>query len=503
MKIVTMYLPQFYVTEENNKWWGEGFTEWRTVNNAEPFFEGHNQPRKPMNGRYYNLLEKRTMMWQAGLMKEYHIYGQCFYHYWFKNGKRVLEKPAENLLKWKDIYMPFCFSWANEPWVRSWSAIVDANIWAQKYEPAKMKSEGNGVLLEQEYGTESDWKEHFDYLLTFFQDRRYIKIEGKPVFMIYRPDNILHLTEMVECWRRWAIDKGLPGIYFIGGNTSSKGCLDAIYFHTTGSMFPANYYTIRNAVKTIPYKRVWDYIVAQAEIAEKGTYIGGIVDFDTTPRKGKNGVVITGCNSLVYEKCLRKLLFFNEKIGNEITFINAWNEWGEGMYLEPDETNTYAFLDATRRALNDYKSEYIINTTESASNEVLSYYKTKMEQYKKNWMVLNQWLKRKEDNDPLEKTLKKKNIKTIAIYGLGIFGEHLKAELEKTTIEIKCIIDTRKQGMEREVPIIGLNDQLPNVDAIIVSVINEFEEILKQLHARTDIPVISLEDILFEQESDE
>ena len=499
MKIITMYLPQFHVTEENSRWWGEGFTEWKTVNDAEPFFECHNQPRKPMSDRYYDLLDKKTMIWQAGLMKKYNIYGQCFYHYWFKNGKRVLEKPAENLLKWKDIHMPYCFSWANESWVRSWSIMVDSNVWSQKFEPEESNSEENGVLLKQEYGNESDWKEHFEYLLPFFEDRRYIKIQGKPVFMIYRPDNISSLSEMVDCWNQWAIKKGFPGIYFIGGNTFSKGCLNAAYIHATGSMFPADYYKIKNSVKTISYEKVWSYILAQARGIEKGTFIGGIVDFDTTPRKGKNGIVITECNTKTYEKFLKKLLKLNEELGNEFTFINAWNEWGEGMYLEPDTTNYYGFLEATRNALNSYIYENIQNNTKNNEDEILLFYKTKLEQYKKNWRILDQWMRRKEQNKPLRNTLEERGITTVAVYGLGILGEHLKSELQETDM-IKYAIDIRKQGLKRNIPILGLDDLLPEVDAIIVSVVNEFETISKQLKERTDIPIISLEEILFEQE---
>lgn len=499
MKIVTMYLPQFHITEENNRWWGEGFTEWTTVNNAEPLFEGHNQPRKPMNDQYYNLLDKKTMMWQADLMKEYNIYGQCFYHYWFKNGKRVLEKPAENLLKWKNIHMPFCFSWANESWVRSWSAMIDSNVWSQKFEPLEFNTEENGILLEQGYGNESDWKEHFDYLLPFFRDQRYIKIEGKPVFMFYRPNNIPSLPEMVKCWNKWSNEQGFPGIYFIGGNSFLKGCLDAVYIHATGSMFPSSYYKVKNSVKTISYEKVWTYILEQARASEKGTYVGGIVDFDTTPRKGKNGIVIMECNDSVYEKFLRKLLKLNEELGNEFTFINAWNEWGEGMYLEPDETNSCGFLEATRRALDHYKDDDIKINVED-NEELLIFYKTKMEQYKKNWMILEQWMRRKEQNNSLRKVLKRKGISTVAIYGLGMLGEHLKTELEETEIVVKYAIDIRKKGLKRDIPILGFDDLLPEVDAIIVCVANEFYEITKKLKEKTDILILSLEDILFEQE---
>ncbi len=498
MKIITMYLPQFHVTEENNRWWGDGFTEWVSVGNASSLFDGHNQPRKPMNDNYYNLLDKQTMMWQADLMKEYGIYGQCFYHYWFKEGKRILEKPAENLLKWNDIQMPFCFSWANESWVRSWSVAADSNVWAQKFEPLR-KEENNGILLEQEYGSEDAWREHFDYLLPFFEDERYIKICDKPVFMFYRPNNISHLYEMVRCWNQWAIDNGFAGIHFIGANTSQKGYLDAVYFHATGSMFPTECYEINNSVKTISYDMVWEHIIAQAKMAEAGTYIGGIVDFDTTPRKGKNGVVITGCNSSKYETYLKKLLKLNEDLGNEFTFINAWNEWGEGMYLEPDEINSYAFLEATKRALGSYSNEAVKKDIGNKEKELLMFYKLRTEQYKEYWRLLDQWLRRKEQGNLLGNTLSKRGMNRIAIYGLGMMGEHLRKELKNSDIVIEYAIDTRKQGLEREIPILGLDSVLTEVDAIIVSVVNEFGEISRALRKRTNIPVISLEDILFDK----
>lgn len=498
MKIVTMYLPQFHVTEENNKWWGEGFTEWVAVKHAIPLFEDHNQPRKPKDDNYYNLLDKHTMIWQADLMKKYGIYGQCFYHYWFKDGKQVLEKPAENLLKWKDVQMPFCFSWANEPWVRSWSAMTDSNVWAQKYEPSKGNVGDNGILLEQEYGTECEWREHFDYLLPFFKDERYIKIDGKPVFMFYRPNSISRLREMVGCWNRWAAENGLLGIYFIGGNVSQKGCLDAVYFHATGSMFPAEYYRIHNSVKTISYDKVWEHMIAQGKMAQKGTYIGGMVDFDTTPRKGKNGIVVVGCSSGKYEAYLKKVLKLNEDLGNEITFINAWNEWGEGMYLEPDEGNGYAFLEATRRALGSYQKEEMAKEIGNHEKELLLFYKERMEEYKENWKIMDRWMRRKEQGNPLENTLKKKGIHRIAIYGLGMMGQHLKAEFEKSDIDIAYAIDTRKHGMKSEIPVLGLDDNFPQADAIIVSVVREFDEIAKELRKKTDIPVLPLEDILFD-----
>ena len=130
VKVVAMYLPQFHRTDENDKWWGEGFTDWVAVKEAEPVFEGHIQPRVPLNENYYNLMDREVMQWQAELAKKYNVYGFCFYHYWFKKGQKLLEKPAENLLNWKDIDMKFCFSWANVTWARTWSKITSKNEWS-------------------------------------------------------------------------------------------------------------------------------------------------------------------------------------------------------------------------------------------------------------------------------------------------------------------------------------------------------------------------------------
>ncbi len=129
-----MDLPQFHRIPENDMWWGEGFTEWTAVKAGEKFFEGQMQPRVPLDGNYYDLLNEQTMRWQADLMRKYDIYGMCFYHYYFKDGRKILEKPAENLLEWKDIEMPFCFSWANETWARSWSNINGKNAWSSKFD---------------------------------------------------------------------------------------------------------------------------------------------------------------------------------------------------------------------------------------------------------------------------------------------------------------------------------------------------------------------------------
>lgn len=496
MKIISMYLPQFHRTKENDEWWGTGYTDWEAVKIANPLFKGHYQPRKPYNDNYYNLLEKRNMQYQAELMEKYSVYGQCFYHYWFKNGRKVLNKPVENLLEWKDINMPFCFCWANESWVRSWSAIVDSNVWAPKFEPHSYAEGDNGILLEQDYGDVKQWEEHFDYFVPFFMDERYIRINNMPVVMIFRPENIPCLEDMVDCWKKRAVDKGLMGIYVIGANTEKKRNLDALYIHATGSMFPPTSYLLKNEVKTISYDDVWKYIVQIASTSAEGTYVGGLVDFDTTARKGKNGVAITDCKPDIYKDGLMQLLKINAERGIPYTFINAWNEWGEGMYLEPDSVREFSFLEATRDAVQNYNKIESVNFNEQSLIQV---YKDRANQYKSYWRLMDFWMRKKEDGISLTDVLYQEGYKNVAIYGIGILGQHLMRDINPSIIKIDYFIDARKKGQYEYVPILGINDELPLVDVIIVSVISEYDEIRKRLKEITKNKIISLEDLVFEE----
>ncbi len=188
MKILAYYLPQFHEIEENNKWWGKGFTEWTNVKKGKKLFKTQNQPFVPLNNNYYNLLNKETVKWQTELAKKYGVYGFCYYHYWFE-GKKLLEKPVENLLKWKNIDQKFCFCWANHSWKKTWNGL-------------------NEILMEQKYGNEDSWNKHFDYLLQFFKDERYIKIDNKPIFMIFKLKDIKDINEMLDFFNKKCIENG-------------------------------------------------------------------------------------------------------------------------------------------------------------------------------------------------------------------------------------------------------------------------------------------------------
>ena len=225
MKIIAFYLPQFHEIPENNKWWGKGFTEWVNVKKARPLFENHNQPRVPLNKNYYNLLDEKTQKEQVKLANDYGLYGFCFYHYWF-DGKLLLEKPVEKFLKNKSLDTHFCICWANEHWT---------NAWANK--EAK-------VLIEQKYGNKKEWKDHFDYLLNFFKDDRYIKENNKPLLVIYRPELIDCLKEMLEFWDEEAKKHGFAGLDFAyqhAGYTVSPKCDESLF---TIYVFIIQYYNI-------------------------------------------------------------------------------------------------------------------------------------------------------------------------------------------------------------------------------------------------------------------
>lgn len=364
IKAIAMYLPQFHRTPENDKWWGEGFTEWTAVRKGKPLYEGHNQPREPLNDNYYNLLDKSVLAWQAQIAKEYKVYGFCFYHYWFKDGRKTLEKPAENLLKWKDINMPFCFSWANEAWVRTWSNIKTANDWMECTEEDKKEDEdGRGILLEQKYGREPQWKEHFEYLLPFFKDERYITVEGKPLFIIYKPALIPCLNQMLRFWKKLAHENGLPGLYILVTNCESIqpwSMVDArmtqeISYTTDIERAESGKHRINmgNSVG-ISYDYVWQSCLKREYPIDEKVFLGCCVDFDTTPRRKTTGITLLDVSVEKFAGYFKQFVKKSIDRGNEYLFINAWNEWGEGMYLEPDKKNGFGYLNGIKEAMTEF-----------------------------------------------------------------------------------------------------------------------------------------------------
>lgn len=509
-EILAMYLPQFHRTVENDEWWGEGFTEWTTVRGAVPLFEGHEQPVVPSDYRYYDLLEKETMEWQAKLLRKYDISGFCMYHYWFKDGRKVLERPAENLLKWKEIDINYCFCWANETWARTWSNWGDSNVWAGKYE-GKGDYANAGILLEQSYGNEASWKQHFEYLLDFFRDERYIKIENRPVFMIYRPALIFCLSDMVDLWDKWALESGFEGIYFVFAN-----CNDSVRSKASLELIHEPQYTINHTkmpVQNSAVERVYlyeDVIHASLDFFSLEDHVsyGGFVGYDDTPRRGKRGTVILQRSPEAFKEYMARLIAKNVISSSPFVFINAWNEWGEGMHLEPEKRYGEQFLAGVKDASEAYKfylEEYRdkqrrrgIDGLEKERDACVENLKL-LKKYENYFNLLHHWLLKKEMGRSFAAYLKSLNCNRIAIYGVGIMGKHFISELQNTDVEIICAIDNQDAVcVNAEIPIVKAGQIQNDIDAIVITVTYQYEEIRKNLQEYTCVKTISLEQIVME-----
>ena len=366
LKVLAYYLPQYHETVENNKWWGKGFTEWTSVKESRPLYPGHYQPTVPLDENYYDLTNVDTLKWQAKLAKKYSIYGFCIHHYWF-NGKQLLQKPAELLLDNKDIDINYCFSWANESWTRTWNR-GEGNIWSTKVDSDKKKF-GDGMLMLQEYGSRNDWERHFNYLLPFFKDNRYIKEENKPLFLIYHPEKIQCLHSMLKCWNMLAKNAGFAGMYFVATNNlkiqdenlAANVIFEPVYYFNNGVKrfdtvvvdFICNYLRKKgDAILPFSYAKSWRDTLHRDYKSQRKTFYGCMVSFDKTPREGKNATIYLGFNPKRFSKYFRRLVKMSIHQENEYLFINAWNEWGEGCALEPNVKYKYECLSAVSDALN-------------------------------------------------------------------------------------------------------------------------------------------------------
>lgn len=355
--LIALYLPQFHEVEENNMWWGKGFTDWVSVQNASSFFRGHNQPRVPYKSEYYDLLDKRIMDRQVRMAHKAGIDGFCFYHYWF-NGRKILEKPVENYLRWTDLKQKFCLSWDNASWIRTWSNI-DGNDWNPIGDLIN-NSYDQSILIEQEYGNKQQWKQHFEYLLLFFQDKRYIKIDEKPIFIIHRPDIISCLGQMIRYWRSLARENGLKGLYIIVTNPKNNyerladGVLQQEPAYTVNNAKLSKRIIEKKGPEVFKFDEIWRNILIRKKQGSLPVFMGALSGYDDTPRRGRKGYVIINSTPKKFAYYLRFLLkkSRSDKYGKYI-FITAWNEWGEGAYLEPDEQNSYNFLKACRWALRN------------------------------------------------------------------------------------------------------------------------------------------------------
>lgn len=365
-KKIAMYLPQFHETEINNLFWGKGFTDWVTVKQAETICSAHRQPRIPLNNNYYDLSSAENIEWQAKLARQNGIDGFAIYHYWFSSEKRALDKPAELLLDHKNIDIDYMFFWDNSSWKRTWSNEKFANVWAPSMEKNTPEKGSSGLLLELNYGTKEDWKKHFNYLLPFFNDRRYIKFGNAPVFGIFNQNNHTPLLcEMFEYWKELAKENGFDDLIIIGKkNTEGLRCSDYQMLYEPHWMgwdaknFPDKIikkcinkiYEFQKKPLIYDFDTIWNKIIKDAEnCRDKDVIYGAFCSYDDTPRRGLKGRIVKGSDPEKFGWYFSKLIRISETQKKPLVFITAWNEWGEGAYLEPDTE----WKDGYLRAINN------------------------------------------------------------------------------------------------------------------------------------------------------
>lgn len=367
-RVMAFYLPQFHPIPENDDWWGPGFTEWTNVAKAKPLYPGHVQPRLPADLGFYDLRVPEVRDRQAELARQAGIESFCYWHYWFGNGRRILERPFEEVLQSGAPDFPFCLAWANQSWTGIWHG------------------ESNRTLVAQLYPGKTDREAHFQWARRAFEDPRYSKVDGKPIFVIYAPVELPSASEFVEHWRELAHKAGYPGLYLVGvaeGGWSPgvdryrRPFLDS--FDAVTLLGPTDY-TCRRGQAT-KWKRAlkernlgrrlnrfrpsgWarpsriDFrdVVAHAfdDMPTGDRFLPSVLaGWDNTPRSGARGVVYENFTPELFQQNLQHAIrrVADRPPSQRIVFLKAWNEWAEGNVVEPDAIHGHQLLDAIRSAV--------------------------------------------------------------------------------------------------------------------------------------------------------
>jgi lipopolysaccharide biosynthesis protein len=359
VRALAFYLPQFHPIPENDAWWGKGFTEWTNVAKARPQFRGHYQPHLPADTGFYDLRVPETRQLQADLAREHGIHGFCYYHYWF-TGRRVLEKPFEAVLSAGQPDFPFCLCWANEDWTRAWDG------------------RSGEYLLQQRYSDEDDLA-HIRALAPALADRRYVRVDGKPLFLVYRASRIPNPQRTTAIWREEALRLGLGELFLarvesFGSEHTDPAALGfdaAVEFQPDWAALPRRLHrdVLRRSLWKLGLNRsayqrhnIYEYAEVMAAMLAKPApdylrFPGLTPMWDNTARRRADGMILRNATPERYEAWLTALVrrLRQRPAEQRLVFINAWNEWAEGNHLEPCQRWGHAYLEATRRSL--YASE--------------------------------------------------------------------------------------------------------------------------------------------------
>jgi lipopolysaccharide biosynthesis protein len=358
VRAIAFHLPQFHPIPENDEWWGKGFTEWNNVVKARPLFDGHYQPHLPADLGFYDLRVPEVRAAQAELAARYGIHGFCYYHYWF-HGRRILERPVNEIWKNGEPIFPFCLCWANENWTRRWDGREQE------------------LLLEQRYSPKDDLA-HIQNLIPLFQDDRYIRVKDRPIFLVYNASGMPEPERTTATWRREAERAGLKGLFLVrvesytnlSEDPRGMGFDAALDFQPRGALvwkriFRRKWWHIRKLgthERGLRENYVHDYeeLVRHSLAAPLPGYprIPGICPgWDNSPRRQRGAFILHNSTPEAYERWLRGIVDRHNAASGDLEsaesliFINAWNEWAEGNHLEPCDRWGRKYLEATRRAL--------------------------------------------------------------------------------------------------------------------------------------------------------
>ena len=352
-RLIAFYLPQFHPIPENDLWWGKGFTEWTNVAKARPMFPGHYQPHVPSDLGFYDLRVPEARQAQADLARRYGIEAFCYYHYWFA-GRRLLERPFTEVLQSGKPDFPFCLCWANETWTGIWHGAR------------------NRILAEQTYPGDDDHRAHFAALLPAFRDKRYVRVDGKPLFVIYHPHEIPDARKALGLWRKLASEAGLDGLYILAASWSADAdfsqidCDGAILHPATHALLREEWYPWSRPVEKIrawtevklglPTIRSYEQLVPRmlpGRMPNPETFPTVLPNWDNTPRSGVRGLVLRGSTPALFRRHLEHALGLVGELPAErrLVFIKSWNEWAEGNHMEPDRKFGHGYLEVVRDVL--------------------------------------------------------------------------------------------------------------------------------------------------------
>jgi hypothetical protein len=364
VRIIAFYLPQFHPTHENDEWWGKGFTEWTNVVKTRPLYKGHYQPRIPTELGFYDLRLPEARKAQADMAREYGIEGFAYWHYWF-GGKRILERPFNEVLTSEEPDFPFCLAWANHTWTGVWVGLSDK------------------ILIEQTYPGQDDYINHFYTILEAFNDPRYIKVENKPLFYIYNPNDIHDCTEFIRSWNSLAKKNGLKGIYFVGPASypekDAQMLLDQGFNGINSFRFEESFSKmkghtigqriIRKFQRSFRLsKRVWLNICDYREFVNNLVTEGDrdplffptiYPSWDNTARRGEKAIIMENSSPDIFKIHVRKVLDVvkDKPVEKRIVFLKSWNEWAEGNYMEPDLKYGNQYLKALKSEIDALEIE--------------------------------------------------------------------------------------------------------------------------------------------------